>query len=97
MGVQKKKLVLLLGVEVALIVVHNVLDSGVTPDQDWWKTAGWHYWLALGFGVFIFAYIFFAKCRNCGKPQIYRGMHPSQWSWPGDICWYCGAKIVEKK
>ncbi len=97
MGIQKKKLITLFAVEIVLIIIHRLLDQPPKNIEAWHLEAGWHYWLAMGFGIYVFYYILSSRCPNCHKPQIYRGAHPSLWYWPPDLCWYCKTDLVNKK
>lgn len=94
---QKKKLLVFLSVEILLILLHNILDKPPSSLEKWWLEAGWHYWVALGFGIYIAKYILTLKCYYCGKSQIYRGISTSEWYWPEDTCWSCGHEIRAKK
>ncbi len=97
MNVQKRKLITLLSIEAVLSVIHLIFDSPPKNIQTWYLETGWHYWLAMGFGIYLVYYIINSKCTNCNKPQIYRGINPSEWYWPNDKCWNCGENQVNKK
>jgi hypothetical protein len=95
--VKKKKLIALLGIQAILIIVHRLLDKPPQSIETWHLEAGWHYWVAMGFGIYLVVYILSSKCPACNKPQVYRGVSPSQWHWPPDRCWNCGTDLVHRK
>jgi len=93
MSKQKKKLLFLIAIQIVITIVHNLLDTQSGFDPNWYKDAGWHYWLGMGFGIYLVFYILTRSCKKCKKPQIIVGPAISQWRWPEDSCWHCGEKI----
>jgi hypothetical protein len=94
---QKKKLLVFQTVAIILIFLHNILDKPPSSLENWWLEVGWHYWVALGFGIYIAIYILTLQSHRCGKYQIYRGVPTSEWYCPEDTCWNCGHVIRGKK
>ena len=90
MAYHRKKLFVLIIVQVLLVVLHKSLASEA---QD--SFGEWHYLIAMGFFVYLCSYILLLKCPNpnCRAPQIYRGVNPNSWALPNETCWKCGTKI----
>ena len=96
MGHRKKRLVFLIGIEIVLIVTHVVLERGKPFNLNIIES-GWHYWVALIYGILLALYILFDKCPKCRKRQIARGIAENDWHWPEDKCWNCGYNYINKE
>ena len=87
---KKNKFVVILIIEVALIVIHNILDKEQISAENWLMEAGWHYWAGLIFGIYLVYFIFTYDCKKCGAAQIWCSPNILKWKWPSDKCWKCG-------
>jgi uncharacterized membrane protein len=72
--------------------MYNILQEPVSSIENWLSEIGWHYYVALLYGVFFAYYIFTLKCKNCGKKQIWRSNNIFDFRLPNDNCWDCGEK-----
>lgn len=92
MAFYKKKLIILIIAEVILIILHKIY-AGAFSFNDGIQDIPIIYLLSIGLGIYISFYVIFLRCPKCKKPQIYRGVSPSQWYWPNDTCYFCGALL----
>lgn len=93
MSKYKKRLIVLIVVEVVLILIHNMLK--VSPSTTTAFTFEWHYVLGLAFGILVVLYALSIKCNNqdCGKRQVFRGWGISDLRWPNSNCYKCGHSL----
>ena len=92
MNYHKKKLIILLTIQVVLTIIHKILDKP-TSAEVWVYDAGWHYWVGVAFGMYLLFYMFTLTCKDCGAKQIWRSFNILDWRWPEDKCWKCGKEI----
>jgi hypothetical protein len=90
----KKRLVVLLCVQGALTVLHKILEKPPSVPEHWFYEAGWHFWLGLGFGIFVVLYAWSIRCKECGAGQVFRGLSFFDIRWPGISCWRCDSEIA---
>ena len=88
----KKKLIILLSIQVVLTIIHKVLDKP-TNIETWYLEVGWHYWVALVFGTYVMLYAFTLSCKKCGAKQVWGGINILKYRWPADKCWSCNEEI----
>ena len=82
----KKKLLLLLTIAMVFGILSGIYgDSNFSND---FLSIKWFDWLGTIILLYIAFYILTLRCLNpdCKKPQIYRGVHPSNWRFPEDNC-----------
>lgn len=94
MAKYKKRLIVLLSIQAMLTVVHVVLRSPTELDDGVFTTS-WHFWLGLGFGVFVVAYALSLRCPSpaCRRMQVFRGLSVFDLKWPGEKCYSCGTRL----
>jgi hypothetical protein len=90
MNRNKKKLIILISIQVILTIIHKVLDKPPSDIDNWVAEVGWHYWVALIFGMYLIIYMFTLSCKKCGAKQLWRSHNILEWRWPKDKCWNCG-------
>ena len=93
MNKYKKRLIILIAIQVTLTIIHKLLDKPPTTINNWLAEAGWHYWLALVFGMYLLIYTFTLSCKECGTKQVWRSNNILKWRWPEDKCWKCKSEI----
>jgi hypothetical protein len=98
MNRHKKKLIVLLVVGVVVIALYKITDSlNVLPNgPEATPPFGWHWWSAMMYWIYFIGWVLSFKCAQCKKPQIYRGIHFSQWHWPTEKCWHCGSNLGKR-
>ncbi len=93
---KRNKLILLLVAEIIVIIIHNILKEPPSSIENWLNETGWHYFLGLGLGVWLFAYALSLNCRKCGAGQVIRSMNILSLRLPQEYCWKCG-EIFDKE
>ena len=93
MNKYKQRLIILIGIQAILTIIHIILDKPATNPETWVEEAGWHYWTGMVFGIFVVLYALSLNCKNCGSRQVFRTMTIYGLRWPQDNCWKCGRKI----
>ena len=90
----KKKLIVLVSIEIILIVLY-VFSRSFNVGQ----LEEWLYWLTLVFGVYAFLFAFSIKCSNpsCKRRQVFKGLSIIDIRLPGNKCYYCGTNLDIKK
>ena len=86
----KPKFYLLSGIQIVLIVLHKVLDSGEAIVDF---SGQWHYWLTMSFFVYYAFFILTLRCKSCEAAVIYKQAPPWYWRLPSDKCSECDAEI----
>jgi hypothetical protein len=97
MNKHKTRLIILITTGTLLVLILVFLRESPALTGD---VAGkpWHYWLSLGFWVFVVLYAFSIRCPNstCGRGQVFRGFSISDLRWPNSNCYYCGVPLSTK-
>jgi len=93
MNKHKKKLIVLLSIQVTLTIIHKALSTPPSNINNWLVEAGWHYWVALAFGFYLLFYIYTLSCKKCGAKQVWRSNNILKWRWPENKCWKCNSEI----
>ena len=92
MNKNKKKLIILLVIQVVLTILHrsNIVSfSG----SDWTHFANWTYWLGMCFGIYVLFFTFNLHCSQCGARQVFRSFNSLDFRWPQNNCHKCGCKV----
>ena len=94
MNKYKNRMATLLIIQAIITIVHIVLRETTQINENILGLS-WHFWLALGFGLFVFYYAFSLCCPNptCGCRQIFRGWSIYDLRWPENKCYRCGTSL----